>query len=127
MSVRQRTKQQIFSSRNKRKPPHGRAHKRVAAERARQGVDPYEKAKNRCQQQTHLRGGIYAPQMANVCNTNNPTAPFSRRMPCGEAAGSSKRERLGVLSFAISLRRGKEMATKQTANAHEVQCERPVT
>ena len=31
-------------------------------------------SKNFCQQQTHLRGGIYAPQMEEFCHTNNPTA-----------------------------------------------------
>jgi len=93
-------KAKIFFSRNKRKPPHGRAHKRVVEgallaslrtpktryARFREpqplGInplcgfmpspDPYRESKNSCQQQTHLGRAIYAPKMEELAKTKIP-------------------------------------------------------
>jgi len=112
-------KAKIFFSRNKRKPPHGRAHKRVVEgallaslrtpktryARFREpqplGInplcgftpspDPYEIAKKRFHQQTHLGRAIYAPKMEKFCLNKNPRRSSSER----REAGGSKGESLG--------------------------------
>ena len=58
----------------------------------------------------------------------SPTALFSRRMPCGEAAGSSKRERLGAfLGHFLPRSKKCQQKTTRSARAEGSQYERPAT
>jgi len=45
--------------------------------------------KNFCQQQTHLRGGIYAPQMADFCKSKKTDGAFLAVGCQGESKGES--------------------------------------
>ena len=64
--------------------------------------------KSSCQQPTHLRGSIYAPQMEDVCLNEQPRRSSLERRD----AGRSWRERPSSFSFALSLWNDKERASK---------------